>query len=202
MVLALKSCKTAGLEFDTTACYDGAAEWFKMVTVDINGYPKTGYDSPGSNNSRLRTSENYENNPSMDSIYVMSMLFMDKADLNDKTIKSLSRVCIEKEYLPMWEEKKIDYYYWYYASLALFQVGGNVWTTWEKAMVKTLLDNQRGYCAKDQEKGLVNKDILDEHGSWDAIDAWSSAGGRVYATAINCLTMEVYYRYLKIHDSK
>ncbi len=199
MVLALKSCVMAGLEFDTTKCYNDAAEWYKLVTVDVKGYPKCGYDSPGSNNARLRSSQDYEHNPSMDSIYVMSMLFMGKADLNDKYIRSLSNVCVEPAYLPTWDHYKIDYYYWYYASLALYQVGGGAWDKWEKAMSKTLLDNQRGYHKLDKAKNLTNKNVLDEHGSWDAVDAWSSAGGRVYATAINCLTLEVYYRYLKLH---
>ncbi|MCZ7605803.1 MAG: terpene cyclase/mutase family protein [Planctomycetota bacterium] len=200
MVLALKSCKMAGLEFDTTKCYNDAAEWFKLVTVDVNGYPKTGYDTPGSNNARLRSSREYDNNPSMDSIYVMSMLFMGKADLNDKNIKSLSRVCIEKDYLPVWEKNKIDYYYWYYASLALYQVGGATWKSWEKSMSSVLLNSQRGYCEADKKAGLVSKEALDEHGSWDAVDAWGSAGGRVYSTAINCLTLEVYYRYLRLEE--
>ncbi|MCB9934071.1 MAG: terpene cyclase/mutase family protein [Planctomycetes bacterium] len=200
MVLALKSCKMAGLDFDSSKCYADAAEWYKMVTVDVNGYPKTGYDSPGSNNARLRSAQDYDHNPSMDAIYVMSMLFMGKADLNDKTIKAQSRVCTEKGFLPTWEQTKIDYYYWYYASLALYQVGGATWKTWEKAMSTVLLDSQRGYCESDKKNGLVSKDALDEHGSWDAVDAWSSAGGRVYATAINCLTLEVYYRYLRLEE--
>jgi hypothetical protein len=200
MVLALKSCTMAGLDFDTTKCYADAAEWYKMVTVDVNGYPKCGYDSPGSNNARLRSSQDYGHNPSMDAIYVMSMLFMHKADLNDKTIRSLSRVCVEKEYLPTWEHHKIDYYYWYYASLALYQVGGGTWKTWEKAMSQTLLDNQRGYKEEDKKANLTSKEALDEHGSWDSVDAWGSAGGRVYSTAINCLTLEVYYRYLRLEE--
>ncbi|MEK7866404.1 MAG: hypothetical protein AAB434_06945, partial [Planctomycetota bacterium] len=32
-------------------------------------------------------------------------------------------------------------------------------------------------------------------GSWDADDRWGFEGGRVYAVAINALTMEVYLRY-------
>jgi len=33
-------------------------------------------------------------------------------------------------------------------------------------------------------------------GSWNpAVDKWGSVGGRIYATAINVLTLEVYYRY-------
>ncbi|OHB76885.1 MAG: hypothetical protein A2Z34_10115 [Planctomycetes bacterium RBG_16_59_8] len=35
----------------------------------------------------------------------------------------------------------------------------------------------------------------DKWGSWEPLDRWSPKGGRVYATAINCLTLEVYYRY-------
>src|SRR5690606_17606965 len=142
----------------TTKCYNDAAEWYKMVTVDVNGYPKTGYDTPGSNNARLRSAQEYDHNPSMDAIYVMSMLFMGKADLNDKIIKSQSRVCTEKGYLPTWEKTKIDYYYWYYASLALYQVGGATWKTWEKAMSQVLLDSQRGYCEADKKAGLVSKE--------------------------------------------
>lgn len=200
MVLALKSCKMAGLEFDTTKCYEGAAEWYKLVTIDVDGYPKCGYDRPGGYNARLRDAQEYEHNPSMDSIYVMSMLFMGKADLNDKTIKSLSSQCVKS--LPTWEHHKIDYYYWYYASLALYQVGGSHWNAWEKAMAKVLLDSQRGYHQLDEEAGRTSKEVLDEHGSWDAVDAWGSAGGRVYSTAINCLTLEVYYRYQRIKGDK
>ena len=33
------------------------------------------------------------------------------------------------------------------------------------------------------------------HGSWDPIDRWGFEGGRVYATAINTLSLEVWYRY-------
>lgn len=202
MVLALKSCKMANLDFDYHKSYDDAAKWFETVTIDVNGYPKTGYDSPGSDNARLRDAGNYDNNPSMDSIYVMSMLFMEKADTSDRKIKAMSKTCIERGFLPSWELSKIDYYWWYYSSLALYQVGGSYWSTWEKSMVKTLMDYQRGYHAKDKEAGLTTKEQLDEHGSWDAVDAWSAAGGRVYATAINCLTLEVYYRYQRIEKEK
>lgn len=201
MVLALKSCLMAQLEFDTTKCYADAEAWLKMVTVDVNGYPKTGYEAPGSDNARLRSALEYEHNPSMDSIYVMSMLFMDKADLRDPTIRALSRACIAPQHLPQWEHLKIDYYYWYYASLALFQVGGQTWETWKNAVFPTLLDHQRGYHQADKDKGRDSKEVLDEHGSWDAVDAWSTSGGRVYATAINCLTLEVIYRYLRLEQN-
>ena len=42
----------------------------------------------------------------------------------------------------------------------------------------------------------------DEYGSWDPLDPWSSVGGRVYSTALNCLTMEVYYRYPRVFGTR
>jgi hypothetical protein len=136
----------------------------------------------------------------MDAMYITSMLAMGKADLNDKTIKTFARICVEKESVPKWEHHKIDYYYWYSASLALYQVGGTTWKTWEKAMSTTLLDNQRGWCAADKSQSLTTKEALDEQGSWDPVGAWGSAGGRVYSTTMACLTLQTYYRYKRIAD--
>ncbi|MCB9932616.1 MAG: terpene cyclase/mutase family protein, partial [Planctomycetes bacterium] len=199
MVLTLHTCELAGIDFDDTKCYSDAQKWFDMVTVDVNGYPKCGYDTPGSNCSRLRSaSGTYENMPSMDAIYIMSMLFMGKRELNSPEIRSMAKACVEKGFLPEWKLEKLDFYYWYYASLALFQVGGSQWDQWEKAMATTLIDNQRGFSEKDRAAGLVTPELLDEHGSWDPVDAWGAAGGRVYATAINALTLETYYRHQRM----
>ena len=37
-----------------------------------------------------------------------------------------------------------------------------------------------------------------EDGSWDPEGRWAKEGGRVYTTALNCLCMEVYYRYGRV----
>ncbi|RKY14435.1 MAG: hypothetical protein DRP63_08530, partial [Planctomycetota bacterium] len=34
-------------------------------------------------------------------------------------------------------------------------------------------------------------------GSWDPVGKWGMVGGRVYSTALNALTLEIYYRYLR-----
>ena len=78
----------------------------------------------------------------------------------------------------------VDFYYWYYATLAMFQMGGDFWRQWNKSMKVALVDHQRTGG--------------DENGSWDPIDAWGFAGGRVYATAINVLSLEIYYRYARV----
>jgi hypothetical protein len=94
--------------------------------------------------------------------------------------------------LPTWEPDTgaIDFYYWYYATLAMFQVGGPRWEKWNQALKTALLDKQR-----------LNKEE-DEYGSWDPLDPWAIEGGRIYSTAVNCLSMEVYYRYPRVFGAK
>ena len=94
--------------------------------------------------------------------------------------------------LPRWDEAKhaIDFYYWYYGTLALFQFDGpdgKLWNQWEEALKDALGKHQ-----KLRADGCTD-------GSWEpAVDRWGYAGGRVYATAINALTLEVYYRYANV----
>jgi hypothetical protein len=87
----------------------------------------------------------------------------------------------------------VDYYYWYYATLALNQFdgpdsprkSGKFWTPWNVAMVATVL----GLQDNDQTRGACSR------GGWLVDDRWSSAGHAIYNTALNTLTLEVYYRY-------
>jgi len=194
MVLTLHVAQMAGIEFDQAKVYGDAAKWFEVVTVNVNGYPKTGYDTPGSPSARLRSAQDYNDVPSMDSIHIMSMLFSGKAGLDNATLRSQAGQIVQE--LPQWKLEKLDYYYWYYASLALYQMGGSHWEKWEKPLTQVLLNSQRGL--RPDEKGETERS-LDEHGSWDPVDAWGSAGGRVYSTAINCLTLQVWERYERSH---
>ena len=36
------------------------------------------------------------------------------------------------------------------------------------------------------------------NGSWSPISRWAEPGTRVWATAVNALTMEIYYRYASV----
>jgi hypothetical protein len=89
--------------------------------------------------------------------------------------------------LPEWNKPrndKVDMYYWYYATYAMFQFGGKKWDKWNEALHRAVISTQRtGGCVD---------------GSWDPVGKWGMVGGRVYATAINALTMEIYYRYKRV----
>ncbi|HTN75704.1 MAG TPA: hypothetical protein VL096_10680 [Pirellulaceae bacterium] len=83
------------------------------------------------------------------------------------------------------KDGKPDFYYWYYGSLAMFQVQDERWKTWNEALQQQLVKRQLG--------------DGDMAGSYDTEEVWSGYGGRVYTTAMAALCLEVYYRYLPIY---
>lgn len=76
-------------------------------------------------------------------------------------------------------------YYWYYATLATYQLQGPHWRQWNEAITHTLTSTQRT-------DGVYA-------GSWDQDDLWGGYAGRVYTTAMGALCLEVYYRYLPLY---
>ncbi len=79
-------------------------------------------------------------------------------------------------------------YYWYYATLALYQHGGEPWTKWNAALRDRLVGLQRttGH----------------QTGSWEPDGSlYGAKGGRIYCTALAALSLEVYYRYLRLYDA-
>jgi hypothetical protein len=82
-----------------------------------------------------------------------------------------------------------NFYYWYYATLALFQSQphSEAWTLWNQSIKRELLATQ------------VSQG--DDAGSWDPRCIWGGHGGRIYTTALGCMCLEVYYRYLPLYQS-
>ncbi|HET6880720.1 MAG TPA: hypothetical protein VFI31_11225 [Pirellulales bacterium] len=78
-----------------------------------------------------------------------------------------------------------NFYYWYYATLGMFQLQGQYWDRWKNALEPTLIATQRT-------EG-------DSAGSWDPDPVWGGHGGRVYSTALGALCLEVYYRFLPLY---
>ena len=78
-----------------------------------------------------------------------------------------------------------DLVYWHLGALGLHAVGGSNWEKWIATVEERIVDAQR---RSDPEDRMF-------YGSWDPLDAWGTAGGRVYATAINVLTLMTRIRY-------
>lgn len=84
-------------------------------------------------------------------------------------------------------ERQVNLYYWYYATLGMYQLQGTHWQRWNDALQDTLVDGQR-------KTGPLA-------GSWDPDTVWGGYGGRVYSTALAALCLEVYYRFLPLYDN-
>ena len=73
-----------------------------------------------------------------------------------------------------------NYYYWYYATLALAQQQNQSWRTWNASLQRTLISHQ-------ETRGL-------NAGSFPPDTTWGAYGGRVYTTSLAALCLEASYR--------
>lgn len=196
-VMALKSADLSGLNFDRNVAYDGARAWLDQVAYKGEtggtggGTWKAGYQFGAEADVAIPgINDQYDQHPSMTAIAVMSRIFMDKKRADAKVSGGASVLLDD---LPKWDTTAIDFYYWYYASLALYQYDGpdgSRWKAWNRKMVDALVKNQNIAAGEDK------------NGSWEPVGRWCCKGGRVYATAINALTLEVYYRYASVFGGK
>lgn len=70
-----------------------------------------------------------------------------------------------------------NYYYWYYATLALHQLQDDAWLQWNTALKRRLLSTQR------------------PDGRWSSNTVWGGYGGEIYTTSMATLCLETYYRH-------
>lgn len=104
-------------------------------------------------------------------------------DRNADDPKAVGGVPVLLDALPSAEAGKVDYYSWYFASMALFQQEGPDSTRhaeWRGRLREVLLK------------------LKDQRGSWRPAGKWCSVGGRVYATAVNALTLMAGRRYPRL----
>ncbi len=189
MVMALKSAKVCNLRVDEGA-FDGARAWFDKVTEPE--YGRVGYTARGTGPARPQDVMDKwpaDKSESLTAVGVLSRIFCGEDPRRSEVIIKGTDLCLKA--LPVWDETSgaIDMYYWYYGSLAMFQVGGTPWKTWLEALKTAVIDHQR-------------KDPVSFKGSWDPVDPWGRDGGRVYSTALLVMCMEVYYRYPQVFGTK
>ena len=187
-VMALKSAELAGLRVDRAA-YDGALAFTRWTTGSdgLVGYvdPQSAGQAVGGRNDHFAY-----HTATMSALGACIRIFA-AHDAADPFLDQAARRLVADLPAVSKDGLSVDYYYWYYASLALNQLDGpdsprrtgRYWGPWHRAMVEALLGTQDG-----APKACRN-------GGWTRGDRWSYAGGPVYATALNVLTLEVHYRY-------
>ncbi|EMI26120.1 prenyltransferase/squalene oxidase repeat-containing protein [Rhodopirellula europaea] len=95
--------------------------------------------------------------------------------LPDATIREAESVLLAN--LPGQGNGPDNYYYWYYATMALHQLQDDAWETWNAALKQRLLSTQQ------------------PDGSWSDQSLWGGYGGTVYTTSMATLCLESYYRH-------
>ena len=101
-------------------------------------------------------------------------------------VNSKMKQCVSLIQNQLPSNHKVDYYYWYYGSLAMRQAQGQNWQNWNDKLKPILLRKQvlRG----------------NNRGCWEPEGKNSKAAGRVVTTALAALSLEVYYRYLPLYS--
>lgn len=188
MTFVLKSAAMAGLEVDPHALED-AAGFVDEMTDPATG--RTGYQSKGGASSRLaeKTAVTFPPEKS-EALTAIGMLVRIDAGHGPEDPMIVKGAELLSKSAPRWDPASLDFFYWQFGSLAMYQVGGEPFNRWNKAMKETVIPHQHG----DPKRH--------DCGSWDPEDAWSAAGGRVYSTAMLALCMEVYYRYPRVYGVK
>jgi len=185
VVMALKTADSCGIKVDPKG-FQGASKWLdSCYNEEKDGkYEKVGtfaytMDSAG---KHIKVNNRFF---APTACGVLSRQFMKQS----KGVLPGANTMIQS--LPDWDGVR-DMYYWYYGSMAMFQVQGDHWEQWNEAMKNALTKNQH------------NKRSLCLHGSWDPEETvWGADyGGRIYTTAMGALTLEVYYKYGVIDPKK
>ncbi len=197
--MTMKAGALLGLEVPQK-CYDGIDAWFERCQTDATGqeelpedmvsdYDKevgvkrvfkyiTGYLPLGASEQSLQQS-------SMTPVGMVCRFFMGWQRSHPFEIGSANYLM---DFLPQWRrglEKGQAiawyFYFYYYGTLAMHQMGGRYWRAWNEKIKTMLPDNQR-------------KEPAEVAGSWDP-DTAVLNGGRLFSTAMACMTLETYYRF-------
>jgi hypothetical protein len=169
---ALASARAAGFQVPEE-CFDGARAFIKSVTDQSLrvGYhfPQTGkVFVPGVN-------EEYRHHEALSAAAMAARLMM--GDARDEAMV-VAVAFLATDPPAAAKETDVDYYYWHLGSLGLFLHDGPDsfnWSEWQDRLFRAL-----------REKRATD-------GSWEPNDRWGKVeeAGRVYATALNVLTLEV-----------
>lgn len=163
-LMALKSAQMAGIEVPQ-ATLDLAGKWLTSVG--------------GGEQGGLYGYQGKDHSPAMAAEAMFCRQLLGSGSTNPAMRETASYLNTS---LP--KKDQVDFYYWYYGSLALHQHQGPIWEEWNRMMKEILIALQ----LKDGQNS----------GSWEPVGKYGDRCGRVVASAMATLTLEVYYRYLPL----
>jgi hypothetical protein len=175
--MALLEAKDAGFGVPESA-FGGIRLWLNEVTDRRSC--SVSYSRRGGGPSYVRSvNEHYKRTEVLTAVALTLRLGM--GDPPDLPILQTWRDRLRRD-LPTWDTDGtcVDYYYWYYGLRALSLCRAEddrTWSWWAGRVRHNLITHQDNFMSGCS------------WGSWDPVDKWGAEGGRVYATALNILTL-------------
>jgi hypothetical protein len=193
MVQALQACAAAGIEVPPATLARASMHFARATESD--GRVWYADSNVGFEISADTLEPEYRYGPAMTAAGLLCQNLLGMRD--DGALASIQQAILLSD-LPSAGRMQRDqssehsYYYWYYGTVAMFQVGGGGWDRWNA--------NLRDAILPLQDRSELSRGIRrHRHGSWAPFGAgwgkWGRRGGRVYATALCVLTLETYYRH-------
>jgi len=186
-VIALHSAKHAKLlsgdfEKEVEHAFEGAIAWVDKMTDPDFG--QVGYNFPGGSVARAEGRVDRfppDKSQAMTAAGILTRMLGGQDPRRSEAIRKGVRLCLDLE--PHWDEEsgRIDLYYWLVGTMAMYRVGGAEWRRWNAALADAVVPHQRTESAAA--------------GSWDPAGAWGPEGGRVVATSMMALALQVAQRY-------
>ena len=177
-VAAYCAAHDAGLEVPPEALGE-VLTWLESVTM-WNG--RSGYSNRGEMSAR-KPGDHGKKFPVArgEAMTAAGMNIRAMASLSPKSRLNLAAGELLLAQLPVWDEKAIDFYYWFHGTEAMVAHPERAaQRKWMRALHAAVLPKQRGDGAY--------------RGSWDPVGVWCEDGGRVYSTAITVLMLSSPYR--------
>lgn len=186
MMMALKSGELAGLDVPKST-YDGIKRWLSYAQdedrQDRYRYNPFAPNTPTQRHGRVST-------PTMTAVGMLMRMYTGWERDNESMQSAADYLLDYPPQMGTPRSPQRDGYYWYYATMVMFHMGGDHWEQWNSYLKPVLLSSQ-----------ITDGDAA---GSWDPVepvpDRWSPHAGRIYVTTMNLLNLEVYYRHLPIYD--
>ncbi|MHC5039708.1 MAG: HEAT repeat domain-containing protein [Planctomycetota bacterium] len=172
---ALKTAGVHGLDVPKK-CFEGTLNWLSKTTDEDTYWTcyATSGERPKDIPSPLR--------PEAMTAAAVAMRCFIHGERAGKRLEVLGGGNRLMKMLPTWNRQAdaIDMYYWFWGTLACFRLRNAYWKAWSQPLRQAIVP--------------VQKPTGCEKGSWDPVGRWGPQGGRVYATAINLLSLEVFHQ--------
>ena len=186
-VAALHAAELAGLEFALRKTYDGAKAHLLQATDEA--FFKVGYTTKGTGKVVVQgKNEDWDNHETLTGAAMTCRIRIDN-NRSDPALEGGAKLLFSDP--PQWNGKKIDFYYWFHGTEALFTfdgADGKYWKPWSDSLRRALVPSQ-ATAADGCESGSWNPDV----------DRWGFEGGRVCTTALGVLALETGYRDARVY---